>query len=44
MIAPNLTDEKYKKMPVFAKTIYWSLVCIFLTTFGYFFLARLNLF
>lgn len=38
MIAPNMVDEKYKKMPKIAKAIYWGGVAVFLMAFVYFFL------
>ena len=38
-----MTDEKYKKMPVLAKAIYWFMVCVLISVFIYFFLIRPNL-
>jgi hypothetical protein len=40
MIAPNMSDEKYKKMPKFAKVIYWTAVAAMTTAFIYFWFQK----
>lgn len=44
MIAPNMSDEKYKKMPKFAKMIYWTVVVAMTTTLVYFWIQKINFF
>lgn len=43
MIGPNMSDEQYRKMPRYAKVIYWLIVLLFIISFIYFLGIKLNL-
>ncbi len=40
MISPNMTEEKYKKMPMIAKAIYWLSVSALAIAFAYFWFGK----